>query len=151
MTTLRPIGAADEPVWRALWRDYLAFYDTELPDAVYRASFARLTDPALTDYHGIIALDAARPLGLVHYIFHRHGWQVEPVCYLQDLYVVPEARGQGLGRALIEAVYRAADRAGARGVYWLTRKDNATARRLYDRIGRLTPFVKYQRAGSPSE
>lgn len=151
MTVLRSIDPADEPLWRALWHDYLAFYRTELPDEVYRTSFARLIDPEVADYHGLIALDGGRGLGLVHYIFHRHGWQIEPVCYLQDLYVVPEARGQRLGRALIEAVFRAADEAGARGVYWLTQEDNTTARRLYDRIGRVTPFIKYQRAGSASE
>ena len=84
-------------------------------------------------------------MGLAHIIFHRHGWQVEDVCYLQDLYVAPEARGTGAGRALIEAVYAAADAAGAPNVYWLTQEFNTTARQLYDRVGRLTPFVKYVR------
>jgi GNAT superfamily N-acetyltransferase len=151
MTVLRPIAAGDERAWRVLWHAYLAFYRTQLPEPVYRESFARLTDPTVGDYHGLLAVDGTRAVGLAHYIFHRHGWQLEPVCYLQDLYVAPEARGHGLGRALIEAVYRAADAAGARGVYWLTEESNATARRLYDRIGRVTPFVKYQRAGGPSE
>ena len=71
----------------------------------------------------------------MHYIFHRHGWQIEDVCYLQDLYVAPEARGRGAGRPLIEAVYAAADAAGGPNVYWLTEETNATARRLYDRVG----------------
>ena len=84
-------------------------------------------------------------MGLVHYIFHSHGWRLEQVTYLQDLYVAPEARGTGAGRALIEAVYAAADAAGAPNVYWLTQGSNTTARLLYDRVGRLTPFVKYVR------
>jgi GNAT superfamily N-acetyltransferase len=67
------------------------------------------------------------------------------VTYLQDLYAVPEARGQGVGRALIKAVYAAADAAGAPSVYWMTQEFNTEARRLYDRVGTLTPFVKYQR------
>jgi GNAT superfamily N-acetyltransferase len=145
MTLIRPIEPADEPAWRLLWRDYLAFYETELPATVYATTFARLTDPSVRDYHGLLALRDDAPVGLAHYIFHRHGWHVADVCYLQDLYVAPEARGIGAGRALIEAVYAEADAAGAADVYWLTQEFNVTARRLYDRIGRATPFVKYVR------
>jgi GNAT superfamily N-acetyltransferase len=145
MIRIRPIEPADAPAWRRLWRAYLDFYRTELPDAIYASTFARLTDSAVTDYHGLLALEGEAPVGLVHYIFHRHGWQIEDACYLQDLYVAPEARGTGAGRALIEAVYAAADAAGRPNVYWLTEETNATARRLYDRIGRATPFVKYRR------
>ena len=84
-------------------------------------------------------------MGLVHYLFHRHCWREENVCYLQDLYADPEVRGKGIGRALIEAVYAAADAAGAPSVYWLTQDFNHTARKLYDRIGTVTPFIKYAR------
>jgi GNAT superfamily N-acetyltransferase len=145
MTAVRPLVPSDEAVWRPLWRAYLAFYETELPEEIYAASFARLVDPAVTDYAGLIAEADGEAVGIVHYIFHRHGWRIEPVCYLQDLYVAPEARGTGAGRALIEAVYAAADAAGAPSVYWLTQAENATARRLYDRIGRATSFIKYVR------
>jgi GNAT superfamily N-acetyltransferase len=145
MTLIRPIGPDDEPVWRLLWRDYLAFYEAELPATVYATTFARLTDGSVRDHHGLLALLGDAPVGLAHYIFHRHGWHVADVCYLQDLYVTPEARGAGVGRALIEAVYAEADAAGAADVYWLTQEFNVTARRLYDRIGRATPFVKYVR------
>ena len=145
MIAVRPIEPGDEAAWRRLWRAYLAFYETELPEQIYATSFARLTDPAVTDYHGLLAVMDGEPVGLVHYIFHRHGWQIEDICYLQDLYVAPEARGTGAGRRLIEAVYAAADAAGRPNVYWLTQEFNATARRLYDRIGTATPFVKYRR------
>ena len=112
MITVRGIRAEDEAAWRRLWRGYLDFYETDLPEAVYATSFARLTDPEVRDYHGLLALADGEPVGLAHYIFHRHGWQIEDVCYLQDLYVAPEARGTGAGRRLIEAVYAAADAAG---------------------------------------
>jgi GNAT superfamily N-acetyltransferase len=142
----RPLHPRDEPAWRVLWGAYLDFYDTVLPEEVHAASFSRLTDPGVLDYHGLIAEDAeGRPMGLVHYIFHRHGWRLEEVTYLQDLYVAPEARGTGMGRALIEAVFAAADAAGRPHVYWLTQSFNSTARQLYDRIGEATPFVKYVR------
>ncbi|QPH53133.1 GNAT family N-acetyltransferase [Pontivivens ytuae] len=143
--TIRPLAPADEPAWRDLWRAYLAFYETERPEEVYATYWQRLLGDDPHDYHGLIALDGDRPVGLVHYLFHRHGWRIEDVCYLQDLYVAPEARGTGAGRALIEAVYAAADAAGAPAVYWTTQEGNATARQLYDRIARNTGFIKYER------
>ena len=120
-------------------------YQTELPEAVCPDSFRRLTDPEVGDYHGLLALAGGAPVGLAHFILHRHGWQIEDICYLQDLYVAPEARGSGAGTALIEAVYAAADAAGRPNVYWLTQTSNATARRLYDRVGVAPPFMKYRR------
>jgi GNAT superfamily N-acetyltransferase len=54
-------------------------------------------------------------------------------------------RGTGAGRALIEAVYAAGDAAGCPTVYWMTQDFNAAGRRLYDRVAKLTPFIKYQR------
>jgi GNAT superfamily N-acetyltransferase len=142
---LRPITPQDAAPWRALWSAYLDFYNTVLPDAVIDTSFARLCDPDVTDYHGFLAEAAGRPVGLVHYIYHRHGWSLGPTCYLQDLFTAPAARGQGVARALIEAVYAAADRDGAASVYWLTQADNARARALYDRVAQVTPFIKYTR------
>ncbi|NNE81577.1 MAG: GNAT family N-acetyltransferase [Silicimonas sp.] len=144
-TTIRPLHADDWPEWKRLWHDYLAFYETELPDAIYDTLFARLLGNDPQDFHGLIAEVEGRPVGLTHYVFHRHGWKVENVCYLQDLYADPTVRGQGVGRALIEAVYSEADKAGAPSVYWLTQDFNTEARKLYDRIGTLTPFIKYAR------
>ncbi|ABV93624.1 putative acetyltransferase [Dinoroseobacter shibae DFL 12 = DSM 16493] len=145
---IRAITPDDAPAWRALWRAYLAFYETELPPEVYATSFDRLCDPEVTDYQGALAVRGDTPVGLVHYIYHRHGWQVAPVCYLQDLFTAPAARGLGVGRALIAHVYAAADADGAAGVYWLTQAHNTQARRLYDRVARETPFIKYVRAAS---
>lgn len=142
---VRPIAPADDVRWRALWRDYLAFYETTLPEAIYRTTFARLTDPAQTGQFGFLAWRGDRAVGLVHIICHRHNWRLEDTCYLQDLYVMPDARGSGVGRALIEAVYHRADADGCPSVYWMTQDHNAPARRLYDHVGRLTSFIKYVR------
>jgi len=142
---IRPLGAADQPEWRRLWTGYLTFYETELPDAVYASSFARMLSHAPGEYRGLIALWHGRPVGLAHYLFHRTCWKVSDTCYLQDLWVDPEVRGKGVGRALIEAVYDAADAAGVHSVYWMTQEFNATARQLYDRIGIKTPFIEYNR------
>ena len=142
---IRPLTAADQPEWRRLWTAYLAFYETTLPDAVFDTTFARLLDPARPEQNALVAELDGRLVGLVHYIYHAHNWRIEDVCYLQDLYVDPETRGTGAGRALIEAVYRAADANGTPAVYWLTQEFNTTARQLYDRIATVTPFIKYQR------
>ena len=143
--TIRPIAAADRRAWAKLWQAYLDFYETTLDDAVYDTTFARLMSPDHPDQNGLLALASDRPVGLVHYILHPHNWRIEKVCYLQDLYVEPGLRGTGTGRALIEAVYAEADACGCPSVYWLTQDFNKTARRLYDRVGVLTPFIKYTR------
>ena len=146
MVTIRPIRPSDETDWRRLWTGYLEFYETSVTDAVYQTAFARLLGNDPQDFRGMIAEVDGTPRGLVHYLFHRHMWKIENVCYLQDLYADPDVRGQGIGRALIEAVYKAADAAGAPAVYWLTQDFNTEARKLYDRIGSLTPFIRYNRA-----
>jgi GNAT superfamily N-acetyltransferase len=135
---------ADEPHWRELWSAYLRFYGAEVAEEVYWTTFSRLLDPSQPQW-GLVAERNGTPVGLVHFLFHRHNWKIEDVCYLQDLYADQAARGAGVGRALIEAVYAAADARGAPDVYWLTQEFNAEARRLYDRIGDVTPFIKYQR------
>ncbi len=144
-TIIRPLHADDETAWRALWRDYLTFYKSTVPEDVYASTFARLLGTDEQDYHCLIAEQDSTPVGLVHYLFHRHCWRIENVCYLQDLFADPSVRGTGVGRQLIEAVYAAADAAGAPSVYWMTQDDNFTGRQLYDRVGQLTNFIKYQR------
>ena len=142
---IRPLRASDEADWRRLWTGYLAYYETTVPEPVYGSTFARLLGDDPQDFSGRIATVGGRPLGLVHYLFHRHCWKIENVCYLQDLYVDPQARGTGLGRRLIEAVYAAADANGTPAVYWLTQEFNAPARLLYDQVAKVTPFIRYIR------
>ena len=143
--TIRPLEAGDHDEWRRLWTAYLAFYESTVSEDVYATTWTRLLGDEPYDPNGLIALVDGKPAGLVHYIFHRHCWRTENVCYLQDLYADPAVRGTGVGGALIEAVYARADAAGCPSVYWMTQDFNATARQLYDRIATLTPFIKYQR------
>ena len=142
---IRPLSRSDRSQWGHLWAAYLSFYGAERPKDVHDAYFARLLGDDPQDFNGLVAEQDGKLIGLTHYLFHRHGWSVENVCYLQDLYTDTHARGIGVGRKLIEGVYAAADAAGAPSVYWLTQDTNAQARVLYDRIGTLTPFIKYQR------
>ena len=145
---IRFLEAADEPVWRRLWTGYLEFYETTVAEEIYQTTFARILAGNAGDPHefrGLLAVRDGVPVGLVHYVFHRHCWRVENICYLQDLFVDLSCRGGGVGRALIEAVYAKSDEAGVPAVYWMTQDFNTTARLLYDRIGVETPFIKYQR------
>lgn len=142
---VRALQASDEAQWRRLWTLYLEFYQSWVPEAVYRQTFARLLGDDVADFCGLVALVGDRPVGITHYLFHRHCWKLENVCYLQDLFVDPDQRGTGVGRALIEAVYNRADAQGSPSVYWLTQKSNEAGRRLYDRVAELTPFIKYAR------
>lgn len=142
--TIRPIRASDLARWHALWHDYLEFYHTTLPEPVYQSTFSRLL-AGDAGIHGLMAERGDQAVGLVHYIFHPTCWKIEPVCYLQDLFTLPQARGQGVARALIGAVFAAADAAGAAAVYWLTAENNYPGRMLYDQVATRTPFIKYAR------
>ena len=143
--TIRALRPDDRNQWADLWSDYLTFYDSSVEPEVYDTTFERLLGDDPQDFSAFVAQQDGRLVGLTHYLFHRHAWKVENVCYLQDLYARPETRGTGIGRALIEAVYRAADANGTPSVYWLTQDFNETARHLYDRVAKLTPFIRYQR------
>jgi GNAT superfamily N-acetyltransferase len=142
---IRNLTPADHAQWLALWRGYLAFYESDIPDAVTNLTWQRILDPEAPIHALCAATPEGKLLGIVHYLFHPVTWAAGPRCYLEDLFTAPEARGQGAGRALIEAVYAAADARGADQVYWLTQDFNATARRLYDQVATATPFIKYRR------
>jgi GNAT superfamily N-acetyltransferase len=143
--SIRPLEPRDRDAWLPLWRGYLELYETSVSDDVTAATWQRIVDPA-GPIHGFCAGDPdGKLIGIVHYLYHPVTWAIGPRCYLEDLFVSPDARGSGAGRALIEAVYRAADKVGADQVYWLTAHSNATARTLYDRVAQVTPFIKYRR------
>lgn len=142
---IRPLQETDREAWEPLWAGYLTFYQVNLTPEVTAMTWRRLLDP-VEDMHGLFALNASgEGLGFVHYLFHRVTWSITHRCYLEDLYVAEHARGYGAGRALIEAVYTAADERKADQVYWYTEESNVTARQLYDRVGQWTPFIKYRR------
>ncbi|HEY3783737.1 MAG TPA: GNAT family N-acetyltransferase [Steroidobacteraceae bacterium] len=144
MPEIRPLRLADRAQWGALWEGYLRFYRQRLPEELTQTTFARLVEESRQP-HGLVAEQDGTLIGLVHYLFHASSWSLGDVCYLEDLYVDPAARGAGVARALIKAVYAAADRAKVGTVYWLTQEFNADARALYDTIARRTSFIRYER------
>jgi GNAT superfamily N-acetyltransferase len=144
LIAIRPLAADERAAWEPLWRGYLEFYRaTQTPKAM-DAAWRRLHDPA-EPMLGLAAYVDGRMLGIVHYLFHRSFWTIRDYCYLQDLFVAEAARGRGLGRALIEAVYERARAAGASRVYWLTQEGNATARALYDKLAERSGFIQYRK------
>ena len=142
---IRQLSDNDFMNWKALWKQYLEFYKTSVEDLVYETTFKRLISSDHFSQNAFVAEQDNELIGLVHYIYHPHNWKIEDVCYLQDLFVLKTARGTGVGRALMEAVYLAADRNDTSTVYWLTQDFNEQARKLYDNIGTITSFIKYNR------
>lgn len=140
---IRPIAKGDHAEWRRLWTAYLEFYKTKVPEQVYETSWQRLFTEGEFEPRGFIALVDGKPVGLVHYLYHRSMWSLEGNCYLQDLFTDASARGKGVGAALIEAVRQAAAERGVTNVYWMTEETNDTARALYDRVSRRTGFIEY--------
>lgn len=133
--------------WSRLWRAYLEFYRTTLPEEQYRDTFDRLVDPD-GDLGGFVLVDDHNNgilIGLTHYLYHTSAWAPAKTrqCYLNDLYVDPATRGSGGGRRLIEAVEREARTRGCSRVYWLTAPDNLAARKLYDAMA-VTNRVAYK-------
>jgi GNAT superfamily N-acetyltransferase len=142
---VRAIEPGDREAWLPLWAGYVRFYRRRVAPEVTETTFARLVDPARQP-HGFLAVNADGGIvGLAHYLFRPTSWAVADQCYLEDLFVDPASRGGGAGRALIHAVYEAADAAGAAGVYWMTQEFNADGRALYDTLARRTSFIRYQR------
>ena len=142
---IRPLAKADYDEWRALWISYLEFYETSLTAEVIDENFSRFIDNDQTRQNALVAESTDELVGLVHYIFHLDTWAIQEVCYLQDLFVIPRNRGKKIGQLLIEGVYKRADKYGAPSVYWLTQEFNVPARKLYDRMADLTPFIHYDR------
>jgi len=145
---IRPVAPTDYAQWLPLWDGYNAFYGrsgpTALPAQITRTTWQRFFEEA-EPMHALVAERGGRLLGLTHYLFHRSTIHLEPVCYLQDLFTTEEARGQGIGGALIEQVAARARAAGAARLYWLTHETNQTARRLYDQLATNSGFIVYRR------
>jgi GNAT superfamily N-acetyltransferase len=146
--TIRPVAPGDYAQWLPLWDGYNVFYGRSGPTAldpeITRTTWERFFD-AGEPVHALVAEESGTLLGLAHYLYHRSTTSIGLNCYLQDLFTRSEARGRGVGRALIEAVYAAARAAGSPRVYWQTQETNATAMRLYDQVAEKSGFLVYRK------
>ena len=141
---VRCIRPEDHTEWLPLWHAFFAFHGRSIPDAITAATFGRLCEPS-QPMHAFVADGSGGLVGFVTFIFHPDTVTIGPVCYLKNLFTRADARGLGIGRALIHAVYEAADQAGAERVTWLVQEGNTAAMRLYDAVATRTGFVQYRR------
>jgi GNAT superfamily N-acetyltransferase len=141
---VRPVDPDDFHQWEKLWEGYNTFYERTVPSEITRLTWSRFFD-GYEPVHALVAEQDGRLLGLVHYIFHRSTTLVGPTCYLQDLFTDESARGRGVGRALIEAVYQRARVAGSLRVYWQTHETNLTAMTLYNKVAERSGFLVYRK------
>jgi len=140
---LRDPAPPDEPAWRALWSAYNDFYETKVTEPVAAATWRRMLDPQVPML-GRLAERAGVVCGFSICVLHEGTWTTDPICYLEDLFVAPKARGHGIGRALIADLLVRAKEHGWSRLYWHTRQGNAPARRLYDKFAVADDFVRYR-------
>jgi len=145
---IRPVQRGDFPAWKPLWDGYNAFYgrkgETALPAEITQTTWSRFFD-AYEPVHALVAESSGQLVGLAHFLYHRSTIQIGPSCYLQDLFTIEAVRGKGIGRALIEAVYKRAVDADCQRVYWQTHETNAAAMQLYDKVAEKSGFIVYRK------
>ena len=143
---VRPLQETDFEAWLPLWNGYNAFYGREgataLDSEVTKTTWQRFFDPTEPVF-ALVAESEGKVAGLTHFLHHRSTTRIELTAYLQDLFTAPEARGKGIGRALIQAVYAAAARSGIKRVYWQTHHTNSAGRVLYDQVAKHHGFIVY--------
>lgn len=140
MIEITPLREDDRQAWQPLAVGYNTFYERVMPDATYEHVWRRLMKAEML--HGLAARLDSRVVGIAHYLFHANVW-VDEVCYLADLFVDEQVRGQGAARLLIEAVAAKAREHGCPRFYWLTQQHNVRARGLYDKVARFAGFIRY--------
>lgn len=141
--TVREVQPGDEAAWRELWAAYLAFYEATLPDATTDATWARILDPDIP-FLTTVAERNGEVIGFANAVLHPFTWSDAPACLLHDLFVRPDRRGGGAGRALIDDLIARGRAERWSRIYWLTQSDNADARRLYDTFAPADDFIRYK-------
>ena len=141
-TLIRPALPGDEAAWRKLWQGYCDFYDAKVSDTVTTRTWSRILDPD----SGVLCIVAevdGQVYGFANCVIHENTWELQPVCYLEDLYVLPSARGRGVGKAMMEWLRNAMRAEGWARLYWVTAQDNVAARALYEQFTPADGFVRY--------
>ncbi len=140
---IRRIEARDEARWRELWEGYCSFYERTPNAPVAQHTWNRIMDPA-APVHAIVAERAGEGvIGIANYLIHENTATLEPVCYLEDLYVDPARRSAGVGKALIDWLVEEMKSKRWARLYWNTRETNYRARGLYDKFTPHSGFLRY--------
>ncbi|CAB4707928.1 unannotated protein [freshwater metagenome] len=143
MIHVRSITASDKDHWLPLWHGYLTFYNVQLPPSQDELTWSRLLDPAY-ESHGLVVEKDGEVQGMAHYSFQTSTWALINNCFLEDLFVNPEVRGGGLGRALIDEIKEIAIAAGSSRLFWNTDRSNEVARKIYDTYTEESGKVQYR-------
>ena len=139
---IRCLQDGDRVAWQNLWQAYCAFYNANVTESVTAETWRRLLRPD-EPMLGLVAESDDRIVGILNAVLHPNTWSDRPVCYLEDLFVAPEARCRGVAQALIEALAERGRSERWLRIYWMTQRDNHAARSVYDRITPITPWVRY--------
>jgi ribosomal protein S18 acetylase RimI-like enzyme len=141
--TIRPLTPQDRTAWEGLFSAYAAFYNTTLPDGAFDTVWHWIFDPENDFWCDLAVSDEGIAVGFTQYQLMHRSLGASMVCYLSDLYVDPNIRGTGAGRALIDHVIAFARSRGLTNVRWLTHETNTQARRLYDTYRPPSGFILY--------
>jgi GNAT superfamily N-acetyltransferase len=141
--TIRAIEEKDKSQWLKLWAGYLEFYKSTISPEQTELTWKRLINNELKMF-GFVAEEENGVIGFTHCLFRPSTWTETDYCYLEDLFVVPNIRGKGVGRALMEKVVDLAKEKKSKRVYWTTQEFNKTARILYDSITPVSEYVQYR-------
>lgn len=142
--TVRSARSTDQERWQEMWKSYLDFYHQDLSQDVTKETWRRFYDDLCPLYCLVAEDDQNRILGFAAYVVHPGTWGRGNVCYLEDLYVVPEARCMGIARRMIEHLSAVGKENGWYRLYWHTDGNNHTAKTLYDKVATLTDRIKYE-------
>lgn len=140
---IRDAAPADHKAWLALWMDYLTFSHTDLRPEVTRNVWLGITEPN-PRFRCRLAVVGGKLLGFAIHHPHVSTWSVNPDCYLEDLFVAEQARGLGLGRALLDDLVAIARTSGWERLYWMTDQTNSRARQLYNSYSAADGTIRYR-------
>ena len=139
---VRPIEPGDHDAWAPLFAAYREFYEIdEDPEAVDRV-WSWIQD-ADHETNALVAVLDGRVVGFAHHRLYARPAEGGKGLFLDDLFTVPDLRGQGVGRALIERLAEIARENGCAKVRWVTADDNVVAQRLYDQTAEKTTWLTY--------
>ena len=141
--TIRSVNASDKIRWTELMKAYANFYEVEVDDTALATTWNWIEDPNNSFWCTLAEQQDGTIVGFTQYQLMHRSLSGAMVCYLSDLYVEPELRGGGVGRALTDHVFDFARDNSIPNVRWLTQDSNAVARKLYDSYGDKSGFILY--------
>lgn len=141
----RHVTESDRADWRPLFNGYAGFYQVEMTDRIADETFSWLLDPAHV-LEGLITRDGdGRAVGIAHVRACPRPLGGCEIGFLDDMFVLPEARGSGASDAIFQALRELAGERGWATLRWITQHFNERGRGFYDRYtDGPTDFIVYQ-------